>query len=127
MLPRSLRPNSDLPSKSYTVRGNIFWALSILLKSKPQSMCCHQLALVNQCKAFLFSCECMDFIKSVLTVLFSLIIFGFYWLRSSILQLSGQRLLTQLCLMKAYFPLHLARSNIVSCRMLCQLEAWSRF
>lgn len=77
MLPISLRLKSDLPSSSKKCKGKYFLGSKELIKNKPQSLCCHQLALVNQCTDF-FLPEWMDFIKCVLTVLFSLIIFGFY-------------------------------------------------
>lgn len=81
MLPISLRPKSDLPSNSKKCKGKYFLGSKELIKNKPQGLCCHQLALANQCTDF-FLPEWMDFIKCVLTVLFSLIIFGFYWLQS---------------------------------------------
>lgn len=82
MLPIRLRPKSDLPSNRKKCKGKYFLGSKDLIKNKLQSLCCHQLAPVNQCMDFFFLPEWMDFIKCVLTVLFSLIIFGFYWLHS---------------------------------------------
>lgn len=54
MLPISLRPKSDLPSNSKERKGKYFLGSKELIKNKLQSLCCHQLALVNQCTDFFF-------------------------------------------------------------------------